>query len=219
MNRPLWLCPFKIQKEKRVGLQLTSMYRTSLVLTPLRIHWTVPLKKCSNDSIYVLIFIHSIMYFPMSSNWRVLFFNVSSVYICENKAYYFWGFRGLVVWCWVLFDTFLFEVQSFKVQILEVQFLEVQSFGFSLSRISRSMLSLLRFSFSRFSLSRFGRWIIVLHTVISWTLRMHPKYQCLTNRGQRAPGASPQVEELLAALSAPSTNRCLYEYLCVQCRI
>jgi hypothetical protein len=38
----LW-CPFKIQKEKLAGLQFISTDYLSLVLTPLRIRWTIPL--------------------------------------------------------------------------------------------------------------------------------------------------------------------------------
>ncbi len=40
----LWWCPFKIQKEKRAGLQFTSTDYLRLLLTPLRIRWTLPLK-------------------------------------------------------------------------------------------------------------------------------------------------------------------------------
>ncbi len=40
----LWWCPFKIQKEKWAGLQFTSTDGMSLVSTPLRIRWTIPLK-------------------------------------------------------------------------------------------------------------------------------------------------------------------------------
>jgi hypothetical protein len=36
--------PLKIQKEKRAGLQFTSKDYLSIVLTPLRIRWTTPLK-------------------------------------------------------------------------------------------------------------------------------------------------------------------------------
>ncbi len=41
----LWRCPFKIkiQKEKWPGLQFTRTDYLSLVLTPLRIRWTIPL--------------------------------------------------------------------------------------------------------------------------------------------------------------------------------
>jgi hypothetical protein len=39
----LWWCPFKTQKEKRAGLQFTSTDYLSLLLTPLRICWTIPL--------------------------------------------------------------------------------------------------------------------------------------------------------------------------------
>ncbi len=37
-----WWCPF--QKEKRAGLQFTSPDFSSLLLTPLRFRWTIPLK-------------------------------------------------------------------------------------------------------------------------------------------------------------------------------
>ncbi len=40
----LWWCPFKIQKEKRAGLQFTSTYYLSLLLTPFRIRWAIPFK-------------------------------------------------------------------------------------------------------------------------------------------------------------------------------
>jgi hypothetical protein len=40
---PLWWCPFKIKKEKLGGLQFFSTDYLSLVLTPLRIRWTIPL--------------------------------------------------------------------------------------------------------------------------------------------------------------------------------
>ncbi len=40
----LWWCPFKIQKEKRAGLQFTSTDYLRLLLTPLRIRWTIPLR-------------------------------------------------------------------------------------------------------------------------------------------------------------------------------
>ncbi len=40
----LWWCPFKIQKEKRAGLQFTSTDYLRLFFTPLRIRWTIPLK-------------------------------------------------------------------------------------------------------------------------------------------------------------------------------
>ncbi len=36
-----WWCPFKIQKEKRTCLQFTSTDFLSIVLTPLRIRWTI----------------------------------------------------------------------------------------------------------------------------------------------------------------------------------
>ncbi len=39
----LWWCPFKIQKEKWPGLQLTRTDYLSLVMTPFRIRWTIPL--------------------------------------------------------------------------------------------------------------------------------------------------------------------------------
>jgi hypothetical protein len=35
----------KIQKEKRAGLQFTSPDYLSLLLTPLRIRWTIPLRQ------------------------------------------------------------------------------------------------------------------------------------------------------------------------------
>jgi hypothetical protein len=38
----LWWCPFKIQKEKRAGLQFSSTDFLSKVSTPLRIRWTIP---------------------------------------------------------------------------------------------------------------------------------------------------------------------------------
>ncbi len=38
-------CPFKMQKEKWPGLQFTRTDFLSLVLTPLRIRWTIPLKR------------------------------------------------------------------------------------------------------------------------------------------------------------------------------
>jgi hypothetical protein len=41
----LWLFPFKIQKQKLAGLQFTSTDYLSLFLTPLRIRWTIPLRK------------------------------------------------------------------------------------------------------------------------------------------------------------------------------
>ncbi len=41
----LWWCPFKIQKEKRAGLQFTSTDYLALLLTPLRIRWTIPLSE------------------------------------------------------------------------------------------------------------------------------------------------------------------------------
>jgi hypothetical protein len=37
--------PFKIQKEKRAGLQFTSKDYLSLLLTPPRIRWTIPLTR------------------------------------------------------------------------------------------------------------------------------------------------------------------------------
>jgi hypothetical protein len=40
----LWWCPFKIQKEKWPGLQFTKTDYLSVVLTPLRICWTIPLR-------------------------------------------------------------------------------------------------------------------------------------------------------------------------------
>jgi hypothetical protein len=39
----LWWCPFKIQKANWAGLQFTRTDFLSLVLTPLRIRWTIPL--------------------------------------------------------------------------------------------------------------------------------------------------------------------------------
>ncbi len=39
----LWCCPFKIQKDERAGLQFNSPDYLSLLLTPLRIRWTIPL--------------------------------------------------------------------------------------------------------------------------------------------------------------------------------
>ncbi len=42
----LWWCPFKIQKENLAGLQITSTDYLSIVLTPVRIRWTVPLRDC-----------------------------------------------------------------------------------------------------------------------------------------------------------------------------
>ncbi len=44
-------CPFKIQKEKWVGLQFTSADGMNLVSTPLRIRWT----KRSNESNAIII--------------------------------------------------------------------------------------------------------------------------------------------------------------------
>ncbi len=40
----LWWCPFKIQTEKRAGLQFTSTDYLSQILTPLRIRRTIPLR-------------------------------------------------------------------------------------------------------------------------------------------------------------------------------
>jgi hypothetical protein len=40
----LWWCPIKIQKEKLPGLQFMTTDYLSLVLTPLRIRWTIPLR-------------------------------------------------------------------------------------------------------------------------------------------------------------------------------
>jgi hypothetical protein len=37
--------PLKIQKEKRMGVQFTSTNNLNLVLTPLRIRRTIPLRK------------------------------------------------------------------------------------------------------------------------------------------------------------------------------
>jgi hypothetical protein len=45
----LWWCPFKIQKEKRAGLQFTSTDYLSIVSTPLRIRWTIPLRRRSKE--------------------------------------------------------------------------------------------------------------------------------------------------------------------------
>jgi hypothetical protein len=42
--------PFKIQKEKRAGLQFTSTDFLSLLLTPPRIRWTIPLKVYYHNS-------------------------------------------------------------------------------------------------------------------------------------------------------------------------
>ncbi len=39
----LWWCPFQIWKEKWAGLQFTSTDYLSIVLTPVRIRWTIPL--------------------------------------------------------------------------------------------------------------------------------------------------------------------------------
>jgi hypothetical protein len=39
-------CPFKIRKEKLAGLHFTSTDYLSLVLTPPRIRWTIPLNLC-----------------------------------------------------------------------------------------------------------------------------------------------------------------------------
>jgi hypothetical protein len=52
----LWWCPFKIKKEKWPGLQFTRTDYLSLVLTPLRIRWTIPLSRTqpSNDISAVL---------------------------------------------------------------------------------------------------------------------------------------------------------------------
>jgi hypothetical protein len=44
----LW-CPLKSQKEKPAGLQFTSTDYLSLLFTPLRIRWTIPLR--NNKSI------------------------------------------------------------------------------------------------------------------------------------------------------------------------
>jgi hypothetical protein len=45
----LWWCPFKIWKEKLASLQFTSMDYLSIVLTPVRIRWTVPLKSAQHQ--------------------------------------------------------------------------------------------------------------------------------------------------------------------------
>ncbi len=43
----LWLCPIKIQKEIWAGLHFTITDYLSIVSTPLRILWTIPLRKFS----------------------------------------------------------------------------------------------------------------------------------------------------------------------------
>ncbi len=50
----LWWCPFKIQKEKRAGLQFTSPDYLSSLLTPLRIRWTIPLRQSYTERQHVV---------------------------------------------------------------------------------------------------------------------------------------------------------------------
>jgi hypothetical protein len=45
-------CLFKIQKEKRAGLQFTSTDYLSFLLTPLRIRWTIPLGSVSASMLW-----------------------------------------------------------------------------------------------------------------------------------------------------------------------
>jgi hypothetical protein len=73
----LWWCPFKIQKEKRAGLQFTITDYLSLSLTPLRIRWTIPLIYTS----------------PSQGLWVVAGYNVSNVgpglLLGENRQHSF----------------------------------------------------------------------------------------------------------------------------------
>jgi hypothetical protein len=52
----LW-CPLKIQKEKREGLQLTQTNYLSILLTPVRIRWTIPLNSIMKPSISEQIYL------------------------------------------------------------------------------------------------------------------------------------------------------------------
>ncbi len=50
----LWWCPFKSWKEKRADLQFTSTDYLSIVLTPVRIRWTIPLRPMWHTPLNVL---------------------------------------------------------------------------------------------------------------------------------------------------------------------
>ncbi len=70
----LWWCPFKIQKEKQVGLQFTSTDYLSLLLTPLWIHWTIHLNGLvasylSNNTsvIKIVLYLFQVKYKPHST--------------------------------------------------------------------------------------------------------------------------------------------------------
>jgi hypothetical protein len=54
----LWWCPFKIQKEKRAGLQFIRTDYLSLLLTPPRIRWTIPLN-CRCPPLWIWIRLYS----------------------------------------------------------------------------------------------------------------------------------------------------------------
>jgi hypothetical protein len=66
----LWWCPFKIQKEKWAGLQFKRTDFFSIVLTPLRIRWTLPLKLC----VKINISFNSILYLLGRLDGRTEFF-------------------------------------------------------------------------------------------------------------------------------------------------
>jgi hypothetical protein len=66
----LWWYPFKIQKEKLAGLQFTSTDYLSLVWTPLRIRWTVPLtmSHCISCITFLTCWLDSIVYSRLNMN-------------------------------------------------------------------------------------------------------------------------------------------------------
>jgi hypothetical protein len=75
----LWWCPYKIQKEKRAGLQFTSTDYLSLLLTPLRIHRTIPLSLALVLGAGLTLF----CYFILPSSW-IQHKSISGQY-CKKK--------------------------------------------------------------------------------------------------------------------------------------
>jgi hypothetical protein len=69
-------CPFQIQNEKWLGLQFTRTDYLSLVLTPLRIRWTIPLTIFLYSYIVLRNFFHCLLIF---------------VWVREHSAFYFVG--------------------------------------------------------------------------------------------------------------------------------
>jgi hypothetical protein len=86
----LWWCPFRIKKEKLVGLQFTSTDYLSLVLNPLRIRWTVPLRSSILPS-YVhhpwSRYLHFDMILLITLSWRLLYYKSQRISLTVRRLF------------------------------------------------------------------------------------------------------------------------------------